>query len=242
MPAKRLTERDRSTIAHYKANGLTPLQAAALDAFDGDFWTAQDEVTIASHLDGGTSLTPHPSMRVVAKSVLRQLMVIGLVQQGYDGWWWLSKEQHDAAAVANPMTADRLARLLGSEWVREAEDGNRSTWTLAIRHRRDDHVYCHATFHPKTVSVSYGVEHDCELISVSRSLMGQRWREWYEQLRLRHWRLRGPMTTFSGGQVYGRWSYCPPAMVEAMVVPMIHTLADVARLAARQIASEGVSP
>lgn len=137
-----------------------------------------------------------------------------------------------------PMTADRFGDLLGSGWLRESEGRGRYTWTHPVRHRRGDHVYCHAAFHPKTACFTYGLEHDCELIAVTRSLMGEPWRAWHEQLVKRHAGLRGPRTCWSIGQLYGYWSYCTPAMAEAVVVPTIATIVDVARLAVRQIAED----
>lgn len=134
-----------------------------------------------------------------------------------------------------PITRDRLADLLGDGWTLIGSMGRMHTFRLPLREATVDHVYCYAKLNPKTATISYGLEHDAELIAVVGSMLGDRWLTWQSKLRHENERLWGPRTYAARGPVYGIWNHCPPALVEAVVIPTIATLADVARLAVRRI-------
>ncbi len=68
--------------------GLTPIQAAVLKAFDDG--EAHDRVTVADYLDGGHRLSRFITMRPVADDALRQLVMIGLVRVDPMGWHHLA--------------------------------------------------------------------------------------------------------------------------------------------------------
>jgi len=69
-------------------HGLTPIQAAVLQAFDDG--EAHDRVTVANYLDGGHRLSRFITMRTVADDALRQLVMIGLVRVDPMGWHHLT--------------------------------------------------------------------------------------------------------------------------------------------------------